>query len=185
MYRTGLLAGLLLATALPLAANAASAAARTAQQQRMADCSAKNKGLKGDAYKQAQRSCLTPPWRTGYNGSPGGDARDGSPYRHRRRHPAAAYGQLQHRCQQQASDRRCPQDLHERLPAQPLITVRAQPTRAEPAGSARFDQHTDCPPQLQLTLPANAPSTRSLHVRYQSAPFHRVPPGPSRTAGRG
>lgn len=60
MYRTALLAGLLLATALPLAANAASAAARTAQQQRMADCSAKNKGLKEDAFKQAQRSCLTP-----------------------------------------------------------------------------------------------------------------------------
>ncbi len=58
MYRTALLAGLLLATALPLAANAASAAARTAQQQRMADCSAKNKGLKEDAFKQAQRSCL-------------------------------------------------------------------------------------------------------------------------------
>ncbi|WP_152982504.1 PsiF family protein [Stenotrophomonas humi] len=51
-------ARLLLATALPLAA-ATPAATRTPQQQRMADCSAKNKGMKGDAYMQAQRSCLT------------------------------------------------------------------------------------------------------------------------------
>jgi len=39
---------------LPLAATAA-----TPQQQRMADCSAKNKGLKGDAYKTAQSACLS------------------------------------------------------------------------------------------------------------------------------
>ncbi len=54
MYRPALLACLLLATALPLAA-----ATRAPQQQCMADFSAKNKGMKGDAYKQAQRSCLT------------------------------------------------------------------------------------------------------------------------------
>lgn len=59
MYRPALLACLLLATALPLAATAAPTATRTPQQQRMADCSAKNKGMKGDAYKQAQRSCLS------------------------------------------------------------------------------------------------------------------------------
>lgn len=59
MYRPALLACLLLVTALPLAANAATTATRTPQQQRMADCSAKNKGMKGDAYKQAQRNCLT------------------------------------------------------------------------------------------------------------------------------
>ena len=59
MYRPALLACLLLATALPLAANAAPATTRTPQQQRMADCSAKNKGLKGDAYKQAQSACLS------------------------------------------------------------------------------------------------------------------------------
>ena len=59
MYRPALLACLLLATALPLAASAAPTATRTPQQQRMADCSAKNKGMKGDAYKQAQRSCLS------------------------------------------------------------------------------------------------------------------------------
>ena len=39
---------------LPLAAHAS-----TPQQQRMADCSAKNKGLKGEAYKTAQSSCLS------------------------------------------------------------------------------------------------------------------------------
>lgn len=59
MYRSTLIACLLLASALPLAANAATAATRTPQQQRMADCSAKNKGLKGDTYKEAQRTCLS------------------------------------------------------------------------------------------------------------------------------
>jgi len=33
--------------------------AETAQQQRMADCSAKNKGKKGDEYKAAQKACLS------------------------------------------------------------------------------------------------------------------------------
>lgn len=40
---------------LPLTANATT----PQQQQRMAECSAKNKGLKGDAYKTAQSSCLS------------------------------------------------------------------------------------------------------------------------------
>jgi hypothetical protein len=35
------------------------AQAETAQQQRMADCSAKNKGKKGDDYKAAQKACLS------------------------------------------------------------------------------------------------------------------------------
>lgn len=56
MYRPALLACLLLATVLPFAA---SAGTPTPQQQRMAECSAKNKGLKGDAYKEAQRTCLS------------------------------------------------------------------------------------------------------------------------------
>ncbi len=34
-------------------------ATNTPQQQRMADCSAKNKGLTGDAYKSAQKACLS------------------------------------------------------------------------------------------------------------------------------
>lgn len=55
MYRPALLACLLLAAALPSAAGAGSP---TPQQQRMAECSAKNKGLKGEAYKDAQRTCL-------------------------------------------------------------------------------------------------------------------------------
>lgn len=53
MKASFLLAAALLLS-LPLAANAA-----TPQQQRMADCSAKNKGLKGDAYKSAQSTCLS------------------------------------------------------------------------------------------------------------------------------
>ena len=53
MKASFLLAGVLL-VGLPLAANAT-----TPQQQRMAECSAKNKGLKGDAYKTAQSSCLS------------------------------------------------------------------------------------------------------------------------------
>jgi len=47
-----LLAGLCFA-ALPAWAD------NTAQQQRMADCSHKNKGLTGDAYKAAQKACLS------------------------------------------------------------------------------------------------------------------------------
>ncbi len=35
------------------------AQADTPQQQRMADCSAKNKGKKGDDYKAAQKACLS------------------------------------------------------------------------------------------------------------------------------
>ena len=31
----------------------------TAQQQKMADCSAANKGKKGDEYKSAQKACLS------------------------------------------------------------------------------------------------------------------------------
>ncbi|WP_305804583.1 PsiF family protein [Stenotrophomonas sp. YIM B06876] len=50
------LACLLLTAVIPLAANAATP---TAQQQRMAECSAKNKGMKGEAYKEAQRACLS------------------------------------------------------------------------------------------------------------------------------
>ena len=53
MKASFLLAAVLLVS-LPLAANAT-----TPQQQRMAECSAKNKGLKGDAYKTAQSSCLS------------------------------------------------------------------------------------------------------------------------------
>ncbi len=53
MKASFLLAAVLL-VGLPLAANAT-----TPQQQRMADCSAKNKGLKGDAYKTAQSACLS------------------------------------------------------------------------------------------------------------------------------
>ncbi len=56
MYRPALLACLLLATAVPFVAGAGTP---TPQQQRMAECSAKNKGLKGDAYKDAQRTCLS------------------------------------------------------------------------------------------------------------------------------
>ncbi len=48
MKASFLLAAVLL-VGLPLAVNAT-----TPQQQRMAECSAKNKGLKGDAYKTAQ-----------------------------------------------------------------------------------------------------------------------------------
>ncbi|WP_164074241.1 PsiF family protein [Stenotrophomonas maltophilia] len=50
-------ASLLLAAALLIGLPLAAAA--TPQQQRMADCSAKNKGLKGDAYKTAQSACLS------------------------------------------------------------------------------------------------------------------------------
>ena len=51
-------ASFLLAAALLIGLPLAAAAA-TPQQQRMADCSAKNKGLKGDAYKTAQSACLS------------------------------------------------------------------------------------------------------------------------------
>lgn len=35
--------------------------AATPQQQRMADCSAKNKGKTGEDYKSAQKACLSGP----------------------------------------------------------------------------------------------------------------------------
>jgi len=37
------------------------AQAATPQQQRMADCSAKNKGKTGEDYKSAQKACLSGP----------------------------------------------------------------------------------------------------------------------------
>lgn len=37
------------------------AQAATPQQQRMADCSAKNKGKTGEDYKSAQKACLSRP----------------------------------------------------------------------------------------------------------------------------
>jgi hypothetical protein len=42
-----------------LAADAAASKPLTAQQQKMADCSAANKGKKGDEYKTAQKACLS------------------------------------------------------------------------------------------------------------------------------
>ena len=41
------------------AADAAASKPLTAQQQKMADCSAANKGKKGDDYKTAQKACLS------------------------------------------------------------------------------------------------------------------------------
>ena len=41
------------------AADAAASKPMTAQQQKMADCSAANKGKKGDDYKSAQKACLS------------------------------------------------------------------------------------------------------------------------------
>lgn len=41
------------------AADAAASKPLTAQQQKMADCSAANKGKKGDEYKTAQKACLS------------------------------------------------------------------------------------------------------------------------------
>ncbi|MFT4198380.1 MAG: PsiF family protein [Pseudoxanthomonas sp.] len=49
-------ASLLVLTALALPATSFAA---TAQQQRMAQCSAQNKGKKGDEYKAAQKACLS------------------------------------------------------------------------------------------------------------------------------
>ncbi len=50
-----------IAAAGAFAADAASAPAKqmTPQQQKMADCSAANKGKKGDDYKAAQKACLS------------------------------------------------------------------------------------------------------------------------------
>ena len=41
------------------AADAAASKPLTAQQQKMADCSAANKGKKGDEYKAVQKACLS------------------------------------------------------------------------------------------------------------------------------
>ena len=41
------------------AADAAASKPLTAQQQKMADCSAANKGKKGEDYKSAQKACLS------------------------------------------------------------------------------------------------------------------------------
>ena len=41
------------------AADAAASKPLTAQQQKMADCSAANKGKKGDDFKNAQKACLS------------------------------------------------------------------------------------------------------------------------------
>ncbi|MEP6506271.1 MAG: PsiF family protein [Betaproteobacteria bacterium] len=41
------------------AADAAASKPLTASQQKMADCSASNKGKKGDEYKSAQKACLS------------------------------------------------------------------------------------------------------------------------------
>jgi hypothetical protein len=41
------------------AADAAASKPLTASQQKMADCSAANKGKKGDDYKSAQKACLS------------------------------------------------------------------------------------------------------------------------------
>ncbi|MBW8755989.1 MAG: hypothetical protein JF586_00120 [Burkholderiales bacterium] len=41
------------------AADAPASKPMTAQQQKMADCSAANKGKKGDEYKAAQKACLS------------------------------------------------------------------------------------------------------------------------------
>jgi hypothetical protein len=41
------------------AADAAASKPLTASQQKMADCSAANKGKKGDEYKSAQKACLS------------------------------------------------------------------------------------------------------------------------------
>ena len=50
---------LTLAAAGVFAADAAASKPLTAQQQKMADCSAANKGKKGDEYKSAQKACLS------------------------------------------------------------------------------------------------------------------------------
>ena len=55
MKTVSLLACLLLISS-PVLAHAA-----TPQQQRMADCSAKNKGKTGEDYKSAQKACLSGP----------------------------------------------------------------------------------------------------------------------------
>ena len=50
---------LTIAAAGVFAADAAASKPMTASQQKMADCSAANKGKKGDEYKSAQKACLS------------------------------------------------------------------------------------------------------------------------------
>ena len=50
---------LTIAAAGVFAADAAASKPLTASQQKMADCSAANKGKKGDEYKSAQKACLS------------------------------------------------------------------------------------------------------------------------------
>jgi len=50
---------LTIAAAGVFAADAAASKPLTAQQQKMASCSAANKGKKGDDYKSAQKACLS------------------------------------------------------------------------------------------------------------------------------
>jgi hypothetical protein len=50
---------LTIAAAGVFAADAAASKPLTASQQKMADCSAANKGKKGDDYKSAQKACLS------------------------------------------------------------------------------------------------------------------------------
>ena len=50
---------LTIAAAGVFAADAAASKPLTASQQKMADCSAANKGTKGDDYKSAQKACLS------------------------------------------------------------------------------------------------------------------------------
>ena len=50
---------LTLAAAGAFAADVAASKPLTPQQQKMADCSAANKGKKGDEYKAAQKACLS------------------------------------------------------------------------------------------------------------------------------
>ena len=52
-------AGVLAADPTPPAKAEGASKPLTAQQQKMADCSAANKGKKGDDYKSAQKACLS------------------------------------------------------------------------------------------------------------------------------
>jgi len=65
--RTPAMKAISVALALLCLAAAPAWADNTAQQQRMADCSHKNKGLTGDAYKNAQKACLAGKGETGGN----------------------------------------------------------------------------------------------------------------------
>ena len=52
-------AGAFAADAAPSAKAEGASKPMTAQQQKMADCSAANKGKKGDDYRSAQKACLS------------------------------------------------------------------------------------------------------------------------------